>query len=204
MASGADVEDMNATPLGKLPMPVMQSKADTPRVDVSANTSYADILRGLGGDGAQATSLAAPPPQQQQPQLLAQQQLATPPQQPQLQLHQVLAPPPPPQQQQYYYDPPAYAAPARRRAQAKRRPARHAASTPARGTPLGRALGQYKNAAAVVAIVFAVMWWVAPKLAATLPSLAGPHGTPMRAPGVLLLAVLCGGIYRAAEHATAR
>lgn len=40
-----DQDDMNATPLGKLPMPAIQSKNDMPRGDMGA--SYTDILKDL-------------------------------------------------------------------------------------------------------------------------------------------------------------
>lgn len=210
----AEADDMNATPLGKLPMPIMQTKADAPRVDASmASTSYADILRGLKNDGAAATSVQPQhhQPQHHQPQHQPQhlqhqpQQLQPEPlaQVTQAQLAQLLARHAPPSPPAYYDDSPGYSS---------RRPRRRHVPPPPRPPPrppqstLRRLVSEYKNAVAVALIVFVVMWWVAPKLASVLPSLAAAAGPTttcgLRVPGLLAVAVLCGGIFRATERLT--
>ena len=190
-AAAADFDDMNATPLGKLPMPIMQSKADAPKVDLgAASVSYADILRTMG-TGEQASPQQPP---QQQPLL----QASLPPQQaPQFQQQSAQAMQAPPAQHmaltmddRYYARPPSSAKRRRRRWSPPRNGGR---------TLLSRWLGAYKNAAIVLAIVFVVTLMVAPRLAATLPALARP-GMRLTPAGLALVALLCGGIYRAAEH----
>lgn len=62
-----DLDDMNATPLGKLPMPMVQSKADAPRVEMHA-ASYEDILKEMRTDQPpRATPQAFQPMPQAQP-----------------------------------------------------------------------------------------------------------------------------------------
>lgn len=196
-ATSNDFDDMNATPLGKLPMPIMQSKADAPRVDPGVSVSYADILRTMGTDQTatpvqqaqpavqQPVQQQAPPPLQQALQPALQQQFpgATMLQPPQAQ-HMAVS-----MDDRYYARPQPRAAVKRRRWE----PARARA-------PLSKWLGAYKNAVIVLAIVFAVTLVVAPRLAATFPVLARP-GMRLTPPGLALVALLCGGIYRVAEHA---
>lgn len=190
--SASDFEDMNATPLGKLPpMPIMQSKADSPPVDMTANTSYADILRTIKGDQATSVNPQPQPVQLQQPQQGGQAVQGQMDQMQALQAMQAM-------QAMQYYNPPRQQAPPR---QQKRRRSPPPPQRKAQGLAgvLRRALGQYKNAALVIAIVFAVMRWVGPKLAAQLPFLSRPTSQGLSAPGLFLASVLCGGVYRVAE-----
>jgi hypothetical protein len=60
------------------------------------------------------------------------------------------------------------------------------------------ALKQYKTSLLVVAVMFAVLWYVAPRLAATAPALLAPSGKFGPA-GLLVLAVMTGGIHRVAD-----
>lgn len=204
-STAAEYEDMNATPLGKLPMPIIQSKADAPKIDATASTSYADILRTMATDPNRAASVQPPQQQQQQAaqqqqqqqmvqQQLVQQQMA------QQQMAQQQMSPPPQHVTPQYYDPGYYDRP---RPVSVRRRSRSTMPKPHRARTVLAQLAQYKNAAIVIVIVFAVMRWAAPRLAAVAPTMAHPAPPGLRTPGLLLMAALCGGIYRAAETLTA-
>ena len=192
MTTAAEFDDMNATPLGKLPMPAVQSKADIQRVDMG--TSYTDILKEMTNPQQPPP---AQPPQQQQP-------LQPPAPQPHQAVHQAapvdlssLLPPAPqapspmrpeyPQANEQYQQ---YQTPRRRLIGKKRRGGLHRAWETAR---------EYRTSALVTAVVFVMLWYVAPKLAHAVPQLLTPSGRFNMA-GLAILAVMAGGIHRVADH----
>lgn len=202
MANAAEFDDMNATPLGKLPMPAVQTKGDAPRVDMG--TSYSDILKEMSREASQ------PPAVAHQPSSIAHQQMhppavpaapPTPPlQQQQLQLQQPhqqahteafaeYSPPPP--AESYGYGPPPPRAPVR-----LRRPT----VVPRRRKPsVWHTLKEYKSSLLVAAIVFALLRYVAPKLAVSVPQLLTPSGR-FNAMGLTIIALMAGGVHRLADH----
>lgn len=84
MSGGGGDEDMNATPISKLPPPVLQTKQGQAPVELP---NYRDLLTEMESSAVQALPQSAPPP---------------PP--PQQQQQQYAAPPPP-------YSPPPYSPP---------------------------------------------------------------------------------------------
>lgn len=211
-----DFDDMNATPLGKLPMPAVHSKQDEPRVDMGP--SYSDILKEMQRDRQPAVAPAAPQPAAGGPQAQGVPQFAAPHQYQQYQQHQqhqqhAMVPPSPPSyaqepQEDYYSPPPHRPAVPRKRGRAERR---RRGPDPddddvgpgpgprmCRGGLLGR-LREYKSSLLVTAIVFLVLWYAAPKLAAAAPQLLTPTGR-FNVAGLLVIAGTAGGIHRAADH----
>lgn len=188
-----DFEDMNATPLGKLPMPAVQSKNDGPRVDMSA--SYSDILK----------EIAAPPQQQQHMQM--QQQMQQP--------HQMQAMPShfqgnddmmfAAQQQPMYQQAPL--PPRHNRLQQKQ--ARRGggggggggggSTRGGSGSGVWAKIKEYKSSILVTLIVFLILSYVTPKLASTVPQLLNQTGK-FNALGLLVIAGTCGGIHRVMDH----
>lgn len=178
-----DMEDMNATPLGKLPMPAVQSKGDGPRVDMSA-ASYSDILKEMNNNVPAAVG---------------------PPQQPQFQQFQQQGPPPqqmmmaPPQQQQQMMQHMMMAAPASRSRRGGRAPAAaHKRGDGGGGGWMARAR-EYKTSLLVAVVVFLVLSYAAPKLAQLAPQLLTPMGK-FNTMGLLLIGASCGGIHRVMDH----
>lgn len=193
----ADFDDMNATPLGKLPMPAVSSRADAPRVE--AATSYNDLLKEMNAAkapprapepaGADFRSFGGAAAQQFQQAPLAPAAPATP-----------AAPPAPPQPQ---YAPPAY--------YDKRRPSRRRRYDdqedlddydvpdvrPAKGP--WATLRRHKSSVLVAAVTFLVLWYVAPKLAAMVPQLLTPTGK-FNVAGLAVVAATIGGVHRVADH----
>jgi hypothetical protein len=200
-----DFDDMNATPLAKLPMPAVQSKTDAPRVD--GNTSYADLLKEMQQAPPPAAAPhhhhhhqpAAPqqPPAQAAAHVMSQQPMAA----------AQYALPTPYQHAQHMSQPPRYdddddEQPRRRRARRYAPPPRPDRTRRARGVGVASLvdrLREYKTAALMAAIVFVVLWYVAPKLAAAAPQLLTPTGK-FKTTGLLLLAVASAGIHRVADH----
>lgn len=196
----ADFDDMNATPLGKLPMPVVQSKGDAPRVD-GRSTSYEDLLK----------EMRQAPPQQQpplQPQL--QPQLQQPQPQPQFGAHQFQPQQPQPQpqfqppqfqpqyQQPQYQQPdddyePHYARRPRRRPRPPPPPPRWAAQ-----------LAKYKSSLLVAVVVFLVLLYAAPRLAQLVPRLVSPASGRFNVAGIAVIAVASGGVHRLADQLLCR
>lgn len=184
-----DFEDMNATPLGKLPLPAVQSKGDGPRVDMAS--SYSDILKEMNsGSASQQAAVAqqAPAQQQQMHQLH--------------QLHQLQ------QMQQLQMQPPAfdpaprYRQPApRRRVQvaAPRKASRNGGGGGGGGGGVMARVRQYKSSLLVTLIVFLVLSYAAPRLAQMVPQLLTPAGK-FNTLGLLLIAASCGGIHRLLDH----
>lgn len=192
MATAAEFDDMNATPLGKLPMPAVQSKNDAPRMDAA---SYTDILKEM------TSAQREPPPTAPAPSQAHQQQQQPPPQPHHaapIDMAAILPPPPPtppspasqPQgeayqpQQQY-----RVVYPARRLIGKKRRGGMHR---------LFDRVREYRTSALVTAVVFLMLWYVAPKLAHAVPQLLTPSGRFNMA-GLAILAVMAGGIHRVAD-----
>lgn len=223
MAAAQSFEDMNATPLGKLPMPKMQTKGDAPPID-AGSTSYADILKGLDAE-KMAASTAGPaggvmnllggPGQQHQ----VQQQMQQQPGQQYRQPPQMMQQPrmmPPQQQQQMAYEhmprtrprpPPRYALPPRMPRPARPGPPAPAPAPaperrrqePADGSLMAR-LRRYRNPILVGLIVFVMLRWVAPRLGG-LPRMSSQvPAYPLSLAGVVVAAALCGGMYRATEY----
>lgn len=226
MSGGAAFEDMNATPLGKLPAPpIMQSKSDAPRIDDATGTSYADILKGMSAGQQQAAGQQAHPatmhPATMHPATMHHPVAAALQVQPQMS-DRTLAQP----VHQYTTQPVIQSEPMhhqvqyhsrdlnrrtslrkprgeqRQRCQRRQQGQQRQQRRP-RGSSVSEALFKYRNALVVVVIVFAVLRWVSPRLL-TIPRLASLDGHRLNVPGLLILACLCGGIYRAAEHAIAR
>lgn len=179
-----DFDDMNATPLGKLPLPAVQSKSDGPRADMGS--SYADILK-------QMAAKPQPQPQQQQQPMAAMgtamgmgMQADPFPRSAALAQH---APEPPVRYRKRHaryddddvddYD-------------EYRRPTR-------RGASIWWRLKQNKSSILVMLVVFAVLWYVAPKLAQMVPALLNASGK-FNAMGLLSVAAVSGGLHRVADH----
>ena len=179
-----DIDDMNATPIGKLPLPVMQSKNDGPRVDSSA--SYADILKDMrapgGGGGGPVAAPQFAAPQFHQP------VHHQPMQQPQF------APP----QMEFQPEPP-------QRYQARRRRPRYVEEDDdyvdrgARARGLVARIKAYKSSILVAGIVFGVLWYVAPKLAQMVPQFVNPATGRFNVLGLVAIAFVSGGIHRLAD-----
>ena len=192
MANAAEFDDMNATPLGKLPMPAVQTKGDAPRVDMG--TSYSDILNEMSREASQ-------PAVAHQPSSIAHQQMhpaavpaapPTPPLQQPLQhahteAYAEYSPPPP--TESYGYGPPPPRVPLRRPAVVPRR----------RKPSVWHTLKEYKSSLLVAAIVFALLRYVAPKLAGSVPQLLTPSGR-FNAMGLTIIALMAGGVHRLADH----
>lgn len=188
-----DFEDMNATPLGKLPMPAVQSKNDGPRVDMSA--SYSDILK----------EIAAPPPPQMQMQMQQPMQ-----QQPQAQMQAM-----PSQFSQAQFQVPdayhhqqedEYHHPAMRAPHARQRQRMQPVVTKSRrgdggggGGGVWAKIKEYKSSLLVTLIVFLILSYVTPKLASTVPQLLNQTGK-FNALGLFVIAGTCGGIHRVMDH----
>jgi hypothetical protein len=224
-----DFDDMNATPLGKLPMPTVQSKQDEPRLDMGPN--YADILKEMQASrerpaaaaGSAALASTAAPAQfpQQAPgadyaqygmgggigqgmqgmqgmgggmqgmQGMQGHQAGMQGHQAGMQGHQA-------GMHDYPQAPRGYSAPRHR---PRRRPRDDDEYEERRGEPsrLMRVLREYKSSIFVTAIVFFVLWYAAPKLAAAAPQLLTPSGK-FSVVGLLVIASTAGGIHRAADH----
>lgn len=217
-----DYEDMNATPLGKLPMPKMQSKMDAPRVDINS-ASYADILKGLETDKQMATSVGpgggAPGGVDMMAVMGGQQHQVQPPPMYQPQQQQQMMMPDPYQgaqqyqEQQYYQQPP----PVYRRERERRRTSSRGGSKRGRQQPAAPTqqpaaapappangfmarLRPYRTPILVTLIVFAVLRWIVPRLSMLPRMSTSAPCYPLSLIGVALVAVLCGGLYRATEY----
>ncbi len=194
-----DFDDMNATPLGKLPLPAVQSKNDGPRVDMGV--SYADMLKDM---------------QQQQAQ--AQQQQVAPPQTPQFQQPPVMAPlaVAPHQafmQQNYETTPPMQQMQRRgggrggRRAPSMDDYGDYDDDVPEvrRGGSGGGAkswtarIKPYKSSLLVGLIVFAMLSYGAPRLAVSFPRLLNAAGK-FNILGLAVIATISGGTHALAER----
>lgn len=177
-----DFEDMNATPLGKLPLPAVQSKGDGPRVDMSS-VSYSDVLKEMNAPAVQAP--------QQQP-------MAPPPQQAQYQYPAPMGPPP---HMAMNHIPQHHRQAVRRKAPVKHTAPRHKSSGGSGGGGKGvwAYVKAYKSSVLVTLIVFLVLSYVAPKLAQMMPQLLNPMGK-FNLAGLLLISTACGGIHRLADH----
>lgn len=184
-----DFDDMNATPLGKLPMPAVQSKGDGPRVDMTP--SYSEILEQMKKPPQQEVPQAPQAPQQLAGNPLAGNPLADFQQQHFPQQHPSAAMGPPPRQRPpRHYMPP----PRRRPEPAPLRRSKHTG-----GGGVKSVLRTYKSSILVACTVLAVLMYVAPKLAQTVPQLLAPTGK-FNTVGLLMLAIMCGGIHRVADR----
>lgn len=186
MATTAEFDDMNATPLGKLPMPAVQSKGDVPRVDMS--TSYTDILKEM--TNARDAPQAAPhhqllPPPGPEPREIAPRDgavvaaaIAPPEYDVPREGFYVPQPPAPPQVHHIMRPPPRHRRP-RSRAWAKVR--------------------EYRTSLLVAGIVFMLLWYIAPKLATAVPQLLTASGR-FNLAGLAIIAAMAGGIHRVVDH----
>lgn len=181
-----DFDDMNATPLGKLPMPSVQSKADGPRID--GGTSYADILKNMTND---------PPshqPQQQQP-VYSPAAAYSP-------ASQITA-------SQYYAPRPA----ARKKQPGKpRKKVLYSSSSSSSDSSSEDDSKRYKSkkrswldrlkdnktSILVTLVVLMVLLYVSPRLAQMVPSLLSPAGK-FNFFGLFVISTMCGGIHRVAD-----
>lgn len=194
-----DFEDMNATPLGKLPMPAVQSKNDGPRVDMSS--SYSDILKEITAPAQQQQHMQQHMQMQQQhmqqPQPQAQMQ-AMPSQfsQAQFQGNDDMAY----QQQAPMYQPPPHAR-RHHRQQPEPKQARRGGGGGGGGGVGGvwAKIKEYKSSVLVTLIVFLILSYVTPKLASTVPQLLNQTGK-FNALGLFVIAGTCGGIHRVMDH----
>lgn len=197
----ADFDDMNATPLGKLPLPAVQSKADGPRVD-GASVSYADLLKDMT---ASQRGGAGPAPQQQHQAPQHQTMDAPLPQQfgygggqaPQQHFPQMQQQP----EEQMYARYPSRMTMPRARKHAPPPPSRRRQSSSSRaGRGVLAKVREYKSSLLVTLIIFLVLWYAAPKLAQLAPQLLNPGTGKFNMAGLLVIASACGGIHRLADR----
>ena len=190
--SDGSLDDMNATPLGKLPAPMVQNNKGKPSVEVP---SYRDLLRDVDTTPPQAPAQAPPPPPPPP--------APSPPVHPDYGAYQVaaptyatqntympqvpstpqyMAPPPPPQYHQPYpdYEPLPPEPPAER----------------PQGGLLTRLVRSNKSTLVVVAVVFVLLAFVNPRLA-RVSRLAAADGS-LSLLGKLAAAALAGASYRLA------
>ena len=190
MATTAEFDDMNATPLGKLPMPAVQSKGDAPRVDMG--TSYTDILKEMSKsrDAPQAPPQAAAPQLPPRPQQMHPQQMH-----PQMHL------------QPHDERPDAAEFVPREGFYVPQRPPPqpHVAARPPSMGRHKRSRGawdkvrEYRTSLLVAGIVFVLLWYIAPKLAAAAPQLLTASGR-FNLAGLAIIAAMAGGIHRVVDH----
>lgn len=65
-------------------------------------------------------------------------------------------------------------------------------------------IGHYRSTLAVIAIVFGVLMYVAPRLSRWVPRLLDPATGRFNVAGIAVLSLLCGGLSRAVDRAVAR
>ena len=185
----ADFEDMNATPLGKLPLPAVQSKGDGPRVDMGG--SYSDILKEMTAQPHQAAAPQAQASSLNGSHAQFQQQF-----QQQFQPPQVAVPGP-----RYDMAPQGYRRHQRqpRRRAAQPAPRKATARRASKGGGVMAKLRDYKTSLLVAFVVFLVLLYAAPKLAQAVPHLLTPAGK-FNSLGLLVIAASCGGIHRVLDH----
>lgn len=223
MSLYAPDDDMNATPLSKLPPPLLQTKADAPRVD--AAPSYNELVRDMDRTReAQQSQQAHLQQQQLQQQMHAHQMQMHPAQQMQhhpaqqmQQMQQVPVPSAQLQQPDFGEDigggvgdaddefPRRAAVSTRNRRRSQRdresfRPAPVGAAASGGGgsrwLPGGFRLAEYKSSLLVAAIVFAMLTYVLPRMRAASPSfLLAPTGH-FNALGLAVASALAGAAYR--------
>lgn len=192
-----DFDDMNATPLGKLPMPTVQSKTDGPRID--GNTSYTDILKNMSNESSAPSSFAHPVASQAYQQQSYQQQAY------QQQPYQQQQPFPASMPSSQYYAPPS-----KQKKQVKIVKKRYDSSSSSESeSDAGRRytgknkswlarVREYKTSILVTVIVFVVLLYVSPRLAQLVPRLLTPVGK-FNIIGLLVISSMCGGIHRVAD-----
>jgi hypothetical protein len=217
-----EFDDMNATPLGKLPMPVVQSKADGPSID-ARSSSYEDILKDMRAGERPQQAPQFPPAQERftdgggqfnprQLQQLQQQQAPSPAQLPQL--HQQLQQLQQPQQlqhlqqhlqehpqqhmQQNLQHPLPLQHPQAQPSQFAAKPRRSKPSL--HGSTLSF-IGHYKSTLIVIGIVFLVLTYVAPRLSRGVPRLLDPTTGRFNVAGIAVLALVSGGMFRGVDRA---
>lgn len=188
-----EFDDMNSTPIGKLPLPVVQSKADGPRVDLS--TSYADILKAQAAQPPPGPSSLQPPHQQHQQHQFAPEPAAAG-------LSNIVA--------QHFDAPVAQGPPPMRRRRSRRYDdddddddviddGHFVGRRGRRCGGLLHKLLQYKTSLIVVVVMFLMLWYVAPKLAQVAPVLLSPSGK-FNTLGLLAISVATGGVHRVVDH----
>lgn len=183
----ASVDDMNATPLGKLPPPIMQSKQALPAIDAP---NYRDLLnemerKTVQPTQAKATEFAYMPPSQpvQQVQPVQQAQQV----QPMQQVQQSMQPPPPRQ----YYDTSYYPEYEEQYGAVEEEPVLEN-----NGSLLSRFLSAHKAALIVMAVVLVALVFLVPRLT-QMPRFAGVDGR-LNMLGKLVTASAAGSAYHIA------
>lgn len=212
-----DLDDMNATPLGKLPLPAMQMKADAPRVE---SMSYGDILKDMNkaadpvprGPGGPSVGGFLPGGASRQ----VQQQFQPPIQPAQfsglqgaglqaagLQGAQIQQAPPQP----VMYDEDdgmPLPQPRRRRVRFEDDDDEYIPRKRKHGSGMMARLKMYRSSIVVAGVVFLVLTYVSPRLAQMIPRLLTPTGR-FNMIGLFIIAAMCGGIHRVAdEHVVSR
>lgn len=197
----SDFDDMNATPLGKLPMPVVQSKNDASRMDPASAGSYSEILKTMTADrpASMPTMPMNTSPHDAKSTMAmggSLQGLLRPP----------VAAPAVAEPTEYMQDEAPWRhayndyPPRRKRVAVKR--AKPTPDAPPQ-THAARALElmkTYRTSILVGLVVFLVLKYVAPKLATALPGQVLTANGKFNARGLLLLAAMAGGIHRVADR----
>lgn len=188
-------DDMNATPLNKLPPPVVQSKHD---MGSTAPPNYKDLLTNMDVN-------AGGPPVSRAQQMMMMQQQDEPeeyyPQQQQQQPQQMMYGPPPPGMFPGYntynsYDPPPQ--------QPRHEPSHRSSKKPksalkdkSGGGVMGF-LKTHKNVLIVAIVAFLAMRYLAPRLRA-FPMMLSPMGG-LSAPGMAVVAIIIGASTKVTDY----
>ena len=186
MANAAEFDDMNATPLAKLPMPAVQSKTDTPRVDMG--TSYTDILKEMANSREAQQREQPARPEQFRPEPLRPEQFRPEPARDEGGPDGFAPIAPQHAPREIVYVPQQVQQPVYPAARYKR----------PRGGGTWAKVREYRTSLLVAAIVFVLLWYIAPKLATAAPQLLTPTGRFNMA-GLGIIAAMAGGIHRVAD-----
>lgn len=196
-------DDMNATPLNKLPPPVVQSRQDA---GPSAPPNYKDLLTNVD-----VNARGAPPSRAQQQMMMMQQQQQQeedvpddeyyPQQQPQQPQHMMYGPPPQGMYPGYNtynnYDLPQKHEPSHRSSSKKKSALKDKKGGGNGGGVMGF-LKANKNVLIVAIVAFLAMRFVAPRLR-NFPMMLSPMGG-LSAPGMAVLALLIGASTKVADY----
>jgi hypothetical protein len=192
-------DDMNATPLNKLPPPVVQSKQDL--MGPAAPPNYKDLLTKMdvNAGGPPAASRA-------QQMMMMQQQDDEPeeyyPQQQQQQQQMMYGPPPqgmfPGYNTYNSYDPPPQPQPRHEPSHRSSKKLKSALKDKNGGGGVMGFLKKHKNVIIVAIVAFLAMRYVAPRLRA-FPMMLSPVGG-LSAPGMAVVALLIGASTKVSDY----
>lgn len=193
-------DDMNATPLNKLPPPVVQSKQDL--VGPAAPPNYKDLLTNVD-----INSMASPAPSRAQQQMMMMQQQQEDdddeyyPQQQQQQPQQMMYGPPPAGMYPGYNTYNSYDPPPQRHEPSHRSSKKSKSALKDKKSSGGGVMGflkTHKNVLIVAIIAFLAMRYVAPRLR-NFPMMLSPMGG-LSAPGMAVIALLIGMSTKVADY----